>query len=40
MLAGFPQLHTIIDEEVLHYVKHTLIIELMICACMKHKISI
>lgn len=38
--AGFPTLKPIIDKELLHYVKHTIIIELMICACVRHKISI
>lgn len=40
LVAGFTTLNPIIDKELLHYVKHTIIIELMIYACVKHKISI
>lgn len=40
LVAHFPTLNPIIDKELLHYVKHTIIIELMIYACVKHKISI
>lgn len=29
-----------IDKEILHCVKHTVIIELMICVCVRHKIRI
>ena len=40
LVAGFPTLNPVIDKELLHYVKHTIIIELMIYACVKCKISI
>lgn len=40
LVAGFPTLNLIIDKELLHRVKHTIIIELMIYACVKCKISI
>lgn len=40
LVAGFPTLNPIIDKELLHYVKHTIIIELMIYACVKSKIII
>lgn len=34
-VAGFPTLNPITDKELLHYVKHTIIIELMIYACVR-----
>lgn len=40
LVAGFPTSNPIIDKELLHRVKHTIIIELMIYACVKCKISI
>lgn len=40
LVAGFPTSNPIIEKELLHCVKHTIIIELMIYACVKHKISI
>lgn len=34
--GGFPTLDSVIDKELLHCVKHTIIIELMIWASVRH----